>query len=70
MCLFLGDGERFHRSPLGCNFGVGFSAILSEKILADYIWDTTMFADFLKRVLIFPESTMSIRTGPSWVDVV
>ena len=70
ICFFLGDGESFHRSTLGGGFGVEFSAILSKKILADSVWDTTVFADFLKRALTFLESTMSISTRPSWVDVV
>ena len=65
ICFFLGVGESFHRSTLGGGFEVEFSAILSEKMLADSIWDTTVFVDFLKRALIFLESTMSIRTGTS-----
>ena len=70
ICLFLVDGESFHHSTLGGGFGVEFSAILSEKILAGSVWDTIVFANFLKRALTFLESIMSIQTGPSWVDVV
>jgi len=70
ICLFLVDGESFHHSTLGGGFGAEFSTIISEKTLADSIWDTTVFADFLKRALNFLELTMSFSTGPSWVDVV
>jgi len=47
ICLFLGDGESFQHSTLGGGFGAEFFPIILEKTLADSIWDTTIFADFL-----------------------
>jgi len=51
-------------------FGQNSLQLFQNKTLADSIWDTTVFADFLKRALTFLELTMSISTGHYWVDLV